>query len=336
MPSKIRFSAKILIVGSILILSVGSVGDLEAAGPRRESVPTCPRYSLPKAVLDKPFRFAGEVIPFQRPDVRARVRAQLNFLLLDARSVLATWLIEKRRYAWLFKEVFAKEGIPKDFILFAPILSSLNARSASRLSGAGWWALNKPCDASEGVVMSKDSWHDDRLDLERSTKCFAARLKALRKELGVKSWIMAAAAYVTSVKTVSKLGTQWKTLKYWDLPLPENAESLIVRWIALGVIDANRNALGIHIAEAPPLTYDQVTGLILAKDLPVSVIARMTGSPPRQIIQLNPKLKASPGQFPAKSAGKRVTHSLAAPKGKGWVLVNKLRKNGYLLKKRKH
>jgi hypothetical protein len=334
MPPKTRFSTKILIVGSIL-LSVGFVRDLEAAGPRRESVPTCPRYSLPASVLEKPFRFAGEVIPFQRPDVRARVRSQLNFLLLDARSVLTTWLIEKSRYAWLFEEVFGKEGIPKDFILLAPILSGLSVRSSSRLAGAGWWALEKPCHASEGVAMSKDSWHDDRLDLERSTRCFASRLKAIRKELGVESWITTAAAYVTSAKTVAKLGTQWNTLKYWDLPLPENAELLIVRWIALGVIDANKHTLGIDIAEAPPLTYDQVTGLILAKDLPVSVIARMTDSPPRQIIQLNPKLKASPGQFPAKAGGKRVSHSLAAPKGKGWALVNKLRKNGYLLEKKK-
>lgn len=334
MPSKTRFSTKILILGSIF-LSVGYVRDLGAAGPRRESIPTCPRYSLPASVLEKPFRFAGEVIPFQRRDVRARIRAQLNFLLLDARSVLTTWLIEKNRYAWLFEEVFAKEGIPKDFILLAPVLSSLSTRSSSRLAGAGWWALEKPCNASEGVAMSKDSWHDDRLDLERSTRCFASRLKAIRKELGVKSWITAAAAYVTSAKTLAKLGTQWNTLVYWDLPLPENAELLIVRWIALGVIDANRNTLGIEIAEAPPLTYDHVTGLILAKDLPVSVIAGMTDTPPRRIIQLNPKLKPSPGQFPAKSGGKRITHSLAAPKGKGWTLVNQLRKNGYLLEKQK-
>jgi hypothetical protein len=334
MPSKTRFFTKILIVGSIL-LAVGYARDLGAAGPRKESVPTCPRYSLPASVLAKPFRFAGEVIPLQRRDVRARVRSQLNFLLLDARSVLTTWLIEKSRYAWLFEEVFAREGIPKDFILLAPVLSGLSVRSSPRLAGAGWWALEKPCDASEGVAMSKDSWHDDRLDLERSTRCFASRLKAIRKELGVKSWITTAAAYVTSAKTVAKVGTQWNTLKYWDLPLPENAELLIVRWIALGVIDANRNALGVDIAEAPPLTYDQVTGLLLAKDLPVSVIARMTDTPPRQIIRLNPKLKPSPGQFPAKAGGKRVSHSLAAPKGKGWALVNELRKSGYLLEKQK-
>ncbi|MEJ2715684.1 MAG: hypothetical protein P8182_00855 [Deltaproteobacteria bacterium] len=335
MPSKTRFSTKILIVASIL-LSVGYVRDLRAAGPRKESAPTCPRYSLPASVLEKPFRFAGEVIPFQRRDVRARVRAQLNFLLLDARSVLTTWLIEKNRYAWLFEEVFEKQGIPKDFILLAPVLSSLSVRSSPRWPGAGWWALEKPCDASDGVAMSKDSWHDDRLDLERSTRCFASRLKTIRKELGVKSWLTTAAAYVTSEKAVAKLGTQWNTLKYWDLPLPENAEVLVVRWIALGVIDANKSAFGIRVVAAPPLTYDQITGLILAKDLPVSVIARMTDAPPRQIIQLNPKLKRSPGQFPAKAGGKRIVHSLAAPKGKGWTLVNKLRKNGYLLEKQKH
>jgi len=121
-------------------------------------------------------------------------------------------------------------------------------------------------------------------------------------------------------------------LQYWDLPLPENADTLIARWIALGIIDADRNYYGLKVQGDPPLTYDQITGLVLAKDLLIAEIARMTESPPREILRLNRKIKASQGRFPASVNGKQLAHSLAVPKGKGHELVDKLKKNGYLIK----
>lgn len=321
------------IIAGALILVPGAASVGTAAGPRKEASSNCARYSLPADVLAKPVRFAGEAIPLKRRDVRSRIRYQLNFLMLDARSVLTAWLIERSRYAWIFEEVFAAEGIPREFVLLAPVLSSLSTRSSPRLAGVGWWAIEKPCASAEGLSMSRDSWHDDRLDLDLSTRCFAARLKGIRKRLGTKSWITAAAAYVSSEKKVKDAGKNWKTYMYWDLPLPENAEELIVRWIALGIIDSNRKAFGLNLDGSAPLTYDQVTGLALAKDLPIAEISRITGAPSRRILQLNPKIRASRGLFPAKVHGRRVAHTLAAPKGKGVELVNKLKQKGYLLRK---
>ena len=323
-----------LVVGLILLLC-GSMSLLRAAGPTRKGKEVCARYSIPASVSAGRFRFAGEDIPIQRRDVRRRIRHELNFLLLDARSVLTLWLKEKSRYQWIFEEIFSKEGIPRDFVLFAPILSGLSARSYRKLSGEGWWAINKPCNASEGAAMAKNSWSDDRKDLELSTRCFASRLKKIRKELKTSSWITAAAAYVTSTQTVKDLGKHWNTLYFWNLPLPENADELIVRWIALGIIDANRADFGIKIKGARAWTYDHVTGLTLAKDLPIAEIAHMTGTSPRKILLLNPRLKPSRPILPAKVRGRRIKHSLAVPKGRGWVLVKKLAAQGYLVKKGK-
>jgi hypothetical protein len=321
----------VFIAGLILFLD-GPVAHLGSAGPRKDAPRNHPKYSIPAHVLAKPFSFGGEVIPLRRADVQRRICYQLNFLLFDARSVLTTWLIEKNRYAWIFEEIFKKEGIPLDFLLFAAVISNLSNKTAAGVSGAGWWAIDKPCDSSEGVIMADDSWQDDRLDVELSTKCFAARLKRIKKELGAESWLTAAAAYLTSTKTVAEMGKRWNTLQYWDLPLPENAETLIVRWIALGMIDADRNEFGLKVQGDPPLTYDQITGLVLAKDLLIAEIARMIESPPREILRLNRKIKPSQGRFPASVNGKQIAHSLAVPKGKGHDLVDKLKKNGYLIK----
>ncbi len=72
--------------------------------------------------------------------------------------------------------------------------------------------------------MGEDSWHDDRLDPELATKCFAARMKEIRKQLGSEGWLMPVAAYLTSTKTIQELQQRWDTKLFWDLPLPEFAE----------------------------------------------------------------------------------------------------------------
>jgi len=303
--------------------------DSHAAGPRKEGGPTCPKYSIPASVLEKPFFFADELVPIQREDVRSRIAAQLNFLLLDARSVLTEWLTEKRRFSWIFEEILSKEHIPKDFVLFASVLGGL-PKSSARPAAAGWWALEKPCSSSEGIQMFDDSWHDDRLDLELSTRCFASRLKSIRKDLGDEGWLMTAAAYVTSAKTIQDLRQRWSTRSYWDLPLPDAAEDLIVRWIALGIINTHKEALGLKLKNTPPLTFDQITGLSLAKDLSVAEISRISGVSSREIMDMNPKLKPTAGIFPAAEKGKVLSHAIAVPKGKGWIVVNKLREAGYL------
>ncbi|MFC1836824.1 hypothetical protein ACFL2Q_19220, partial [Thermodesulfobacteriota bacterium] len=175
-----------------------------------------------------------------------------------------------------------------------------------------------------------DSWHDDRLDLERSTACFASRIKRIKNNSGSGSWLMAAAAYVSSPKTVQERTRRWNTKQFWDLPLPEPAETLVARWIALAVINSNRKLYGISVKESPPLAFDSVTGLVLAKDVSIAEIARMTGVNPRKILDLNPRIKTSKGIIPATSKGKSIVHSLSAPTGKGNLLVQELRKKGYL------
>ncbi|MEW6349892.1 MAG: hypothetical protein AB1646_12570 [Thermodesulfobacteriota bacterium] len=299
-----------------------------------EEKSTCIRYDLPPGVTHKPFKFAGEIIPMHRQDVRSRIERAVNFLLLDARGALTGWFMEKGRYGWIFEEVLAKERVPKDFVLFSAVLSGISKRSSSRLPGEGWWALSSPCDEAEGVKMVSDAWCEDRLDPELATRCFASRLKRLREELGGASWLMAAAAYVSSPKELGRTVQRWTCDQIWDLPLPANADELLTRWIALGIIDSHRKAFGITFKDPPPFTYDQVSGLSLAKDLPVSVMARMTGVSSREILEINPKVKVAKGVFPARINGKSHTHALAAPEGRGQVLVKRLKEEGYLSAKK--
>ncbi len=209
---------------ALLIVFSGLCSSGIAAGPRKEAPAVCSRYSLPNTVSEKSFQFAGELIPVRRPDVNSRISFQINFLLLDARSVLTDWLSEKSKHYWLLEDILAKEGIPKDFVWLAPILAGANLKSQSRQAGVGWWSLEKNCDSSEGMEMSDDSWHDDRLDLELSTRCFATRIKQIRKDLGDVNWLMAAAAYISGQNAVQDLMRRWNTKDFWDIPLPDASE----------------------------------------------------------------------------------------------------------------
>ena len=316
-------------VATVMLLVAGAIAvSSHAAQP--ESKPTLVRYAIPRPMLEKQFTFCGEPIPLKRADIRSRIESQINFLLLDARSVLTEWLSERARFAWLFEEILAREGLPKNLSLLPPVIGGMNVLTASRGPGVGWWSLTSACTASEGVNMEVDSWHDDRLDLDLSTRCFAARVKDIRKELSGQSWLMVVSAYLCGIKQIQELEQRWNTQAFWDLPLPDTAEDLVVRWIALAIIDTNRAAFGLHFKDSPPLTFDQVTGLVLTKDLPLVEIAKLIGTPARNILLLNPKVKASQAVFPATVKGKKQIHTLAAPKGKGQLLVNQLHKLGYL------
>ena len=317
------------LAGIVSLLSILTVSACLGEGPRKEPPPPRPRYDLPPELMSQEFTFAGERVPIERKDVRARIISQLNFLLLDARSVLTSWLTEEMRYAWIYREILAKQRVPKEFVLLAPILSRMK-RAGDKGHQGGTWALAKPCGAQQGLVMSADDWHDDEMDVELSAKCFAAQIKEIRKELRDGSWLMAAAAYMTSRKTVEDLKQNWGTTSYWDIPFPENPDRLIPRWIALWIVHAHRSAYHLNLKPPPPLTFDHVTGVVLTKDLPVAEIARITGTPPRHILELNPKIKPGVGLFKAQQNGRHTVHTIAAPRGKGDILVKGLREKGFL------
>jgi hypothetical protein len=210
--------------------------------------------------------------------VQSRILRQINFLLLDARGVLTDWLSEKSRYAWIFDEVLRKEGVPDEFVLFAPVLSALTLKASSRSTVVGWWALEKPCVASDGVEMQEDSWHDDRMDLDLSTRCFAARLKAARKELGGASW-RGGCGSALLLENHPRSATALEHGSMWG-HTPENAEEdLVVGSGSPCGLSIPTGKSVISVQDAPPFTFDQVLVDSQHKDLSVGEINSHGESP---------------------------------------------------------
>lgn len=305
-------------------------GAESSPGPRQSpSTSVCPSFSIPSSLLTDGFELGGEKIPITRPDVKGRIEFQINFLLFDARSVLAEWLKEKRRYSWIFEEIFSKQGVPQDFIWLAPVLPGVSRSLNSRSAPVGVWALDRPCGSDEGLEMHDDTWRDDRLDIHLATNCFAHRIKNMRQEIGA-GWLMASVAYVLSPKIVKDLIEKWDSSSVWDIPLPTAIEDMLSRWAALKIIGMNRSLYGLKFSDPSPLIYDNITSIELARDLSVGEVAKFVKASPRLILELNPKIKPNSGIFPAKTNGHPLIHSIAVPSGTGRVLLQKLQESGYL------
>ncbi len=149
----------------------------------------------------------------------------------------------KGQYSWLFHEPFSKRGHSSGFRTACSYSGAISLKSAYRSAGAGWWGLDKQCSNSEGIEMAEDSWHDDRMDLELSTRCFAAKIKKTRSDVkffeldnsgrGVRYFTSKPLTITASAGTPISIG----------LPLPDLAEELVARWIALGIINSTGKPL---------------------------------------------------------------------------------------------
>ncbi|MGO8821141.1 MAG: hypothetical protein ACLQT6_09955 [Desulfomonilaceae bacterium] len=318
------------ILGFIFLLLAPSQSHTASPSVPRPNTSTggCPSFSIPNSLLADGFELGGEKVPITRPDVKARIEFQVNFLLFDARSVLGEWLKEKRKYSWIFEEIFSKEGIPQDFTWLAPVLAG-TIRSLNFHRSAGVWALDRPCSSSEGMEMYDDTWRDDRLDIHLATTCFAHRIKNLKQELAA-GWLMSSVAYALSLKTTKDLMEKWNSSSVWDIPLPNSVEDMLGRWAALKIIGMNKSLYGLKYADPVPLTYDNITSIELTKDLSIGDVAKFVKVSPRLILELNPKIKPNSGIFPAKVNGHPLIHSIAVPSGSGRVLLQKLQESGYL------
>ncbi len=269
-------------------------------------------------------------MPLQRSDVRYRITAQINFLLLDARSVLLEWLIQHESRGWLLKQLLEKEEVPREFTLFAAVLPGM-VKGNQKVSHSGIWFLDKPCEKHEGLEMEDNAWRDDRMDIQLATRCFASRIKSMRSQVKGESWLMAAAAYAAGETVIKDAQIKWDSTSFWDIPLPSNIEQLITRWIALTIINAHRQFYDINVPKQAPLVFEQLVGIRLTRDLSIGQIAQFLGLPAREVLTINPKIKVNNPIFPAKVGARVVTHTIHAPKGKGSLLMEKLRSAGYLL-----
>lgn len=307
------------------------------------------RYEFPPDIQQKGLFFGRTKAPIQRKDVRDRILKEINYLLLDRRSKVVSWLSRADALRPIIAPILKQYQLPPEFIYLAAIESSYNSRALSSAGAYGYWQFIKST-AAKGPIgndmydwkMEMNKWKDERADLVLSTHCAARylawmnRVRPMRldgqEREGFKNWLLTAAAYNAGPARVTERLTSFGASSYWDVPLPVETERYVPRWIALGIISQHRAFYGVEVPKGGRMEFDTVKDVQLNKDLTFSAMAKLLEATPRDVWSLNTQIPPEQSVFPAKSRGKAINHTINVPKGSANKFIAQLRAHGYVKK----
>lgn len=312
----------------------------------RYELPSSPRGvrirpGMPPEILEKGLFFCGERIPFERPDIRRRIEHQVDYLASEFRETTVRWLKGKDRYGEAIGSVLDTEGMPHEFCLLPAIESGYRRMVVSPALARGWWQFSKPTAVKSlsgekhlDWTLMVASWRDERKDLVASTRAAARYLKWIRSRFtdkGVEgSWIIAAAAYNAGVAETNFRSKAYDTSCFWDMKLPLETEEYVPRWVALFIIDTHRSFYGIEIPAITPLEFESIEGIILNRDLPLSVLATLSECSVRFVREINGTLKGGDSSFRARRSNADITYTIHIPRGFKESVMQELVARGYV------
>ncbi len=333
-----------------LLITSSNVGLAETPSLKNSFSSDGLRYHLPPQVEKSGFRFAGQDVPLNRPEVKRRILKEINYLLLDRRSRVFFWLSRSDSLKPIIEPILKKYEIPQEFLFLAAIESNYNGRALSSAGAFGYWQFIKST-ALSGPVGSPDydwkrvinNWKDERADLIKSTHsaaCYLAWLNRVKKvnlngcldRNGFNDWFLTAASYNAGPSRVLQRLNAFETTNYWDAPLPSETEKYVPRWIALGLISRYRDFYGLRVKLGASASFDTVEHVKLSKDLSFAEVARMLNTTPRAIWLLNSQIPFEKGVFPARDGGTVVKHTVHVPKGTSKKFLARLESAGFKTK----
>ncbi len=338
------------VLGAVLLLMSTAPGSLGYAGcppPHFSTVQDGFGYGLPQTIEQRGLVFAGTRIPLSRADVRRRIVKEINYLLLNKRSLVLLWLGRADALRPVMTPVLHKYHLPPEFIYLAAIESNYDARALSSSGAFGYWQFIKSTALCGPVgceqydwKMNITRWKDDRADLVHSTHSAARYLAWINRvkkfslngksdKEGFNDWLLTAAAYNAGPKRVVDRLNAFGAASYWDVPLPVETERYVPRLIALGVIAAHRDFYGVSVPPPGAVNFDTLRNVRLKKDLSFTAMARLLDTTPRVIWKLNTHIPHEKAVFPARFGRAAIEHTIRIPKGTTKKFLAQLAAHGY-------
>ncbi len=162
----------------------------------------------------------------------------------DGKRRFHTAAARLRTYRPLFERVFAEEGIPKELVWIGLVESGYNPSALSPKDALGIWQLIPETARAYGLKLTP---HDERMDVEKSTRAAARYLRDLYRSLA--DWNLVLAAYNAGERRLADAVNRAGTRDFWTL-----AESGVLPRETVGYVPA---VLAAQLAGGEQPLWDQ-------------------------------------------------------------------------------
>lgn len=255
--------------------------------PERDSVQSeTLSYSVPLQVPEE-VRFADEVIPLDRYDLRERMDRELMAFTYMHSSTMLT-IKRANRYFPIIEPILKENGLPDDLKYLAVIESSLNPLARSRAGAAGMWQFMKGTGRDFGLEVNTNI--DERYHIEKSTRAACDYLKQAYAKYG--SWLCVAASYNAGQGRITQQLEKQGVNRAVDLWLVEETHRYMFRLLAAKAVLSHPQQYGFLLKRRdlyPPIPYTTDTVTTGITDL--AAYARDKGITYAQLKDANPWLR---------------------------------------------
>ncbi len=248
-------------------------------------------------------------------DMNEHVEKALNLFKGRERKFFLEAYARSGRYRPAIVRELKKSGLPEELSWLPLIESGFKVRALSSARALGMWQFIASTGYKYGL--KRDSWIDERMDIEESTRAAIAYLTELHQIFG--EWTTALASYNCGEGRVLRLINEQKINyldNFWDLyeRLPRETAFYVPKFLAVLLIVNDPEAHGFTL---PPLEeeleYEDIT---TNKQVLLKTIAREIDVEYDLLKDLNSELR--------QDMTPNAAYNLRVPKGKSETLLAKI------------
>ncbi len=212
----------------------------------------------------------------------------LEYFKTKGRRIVELGLKRIGLYRDMIQTIFGEAGIPKDLIYIAQQESMFKPLAQSRSRARGMWQFMLRTGRQYGL--KQDTYVDEKLDPEKSTRAAAKHLQTLYQMFG--DWYLAMAAYNAGEGRIQRIIEKTKVSNFWDLSerklLREQTASYVPSILAFMIIGKHPEKYGFEVDPMPPVALKKVT---VPSPIDLNVAASSLGISTQQLHEWNPELR---------------------------------------------
>ncbi len=299
----LAFSAVLLTVCAVMLGGCGSTAPLvkkdspvkslaahlrePARNPEPERKPASeqPAEPRPKKAASSKSTYSALPMDSNGPRVRGFVR----HYAYEQRPTMRRYLTQAKKYLPMVRVIAKEEGLPEDIAYLFMLESGANPDARSPANAVGMWQFMPATARSYGLRV--DSWVDERLDPERSTRAAMLYLKDLYGMFGC--WRLALSAYNSGENKLNRVLCQEDASEYDQIcssrRLRKETREFWPRFQAIAHIAKNPDKFGFAPLDLAP--YEKKHDVVNVEGTySLATIANVAGTSLERLAEMNPAL----------------------------------------------